>query len=361
MSPASVLLIVVILGANAFFVAFEFALVASRRARLEQMAATSARARVALEATRRLSQHIAGVQLGVTVASLGLGAAGEPVIGHALERLAGHVLPHRVAGVVGFIAALLIVVFLHVVVGEIVPKRIVLTSAERALVLLATPMRAFVTIFGPLITVLDRIAGVVLKIVGVPKLDELSAIGSPEELARLFDISGKHGFIEEPQLRLLAGAIEFRDRPASEVMVARQHVDAVPTTTTVAQLEQLFVRTGRSRVPVYERDADDLRGFVHAKDLISVPGAGRELPVPRQLIRRLLLVRETRPLGDVLFAMQRSRVHLAAVLDRDGRTLGIISLEDVLEALVGEIADETDRPDDGGGPAARPGRSRRAG
>ena len=143
--------------------------------------------------------------------------------------------------------------------------------------------------------------------------------------------------------------------------MARQRVDAVPTTTTVAELEQLFVRTGRSRVPVYERDANDLRGFVHAKDLISVPGAGRELPVPRQLIRRLLLVRETRPLGDVLFAMQRSRVHLAAVLDRDGRTMGIISLEDVLEALVGEIADETDRPDGGGGPAPRPGHTRRAG
>lgn len=345
MSPVAILLVLVTLLANAFFVAFEFALVTSRRARLEQMADEGrASARVALDATRNLSQHIAGVQLGVTVASLALGAVGEPAIGHALESLTGSFLPSRVSSVLALVLSLLIVVFLHGVLGELVPKRLALSKAEKTLVLLATPMRLFVTLFGPVIRVLDALAGLVLRMIKVPKRDELAAIGSPAELLRVFEASRKHGIIEEPQMRLLEGAIEFRDRATSEVMTPASAIDAVPVTTTVEHLERRFVDSGRSRLPLFRRNLDDVVGFVHAKDLVALGGAERSQPVPTRLIRRLLVVRATRNLGDVLLAMQRSRVHVALVLDRDGRTEGLVSLEDVLESLVGQIADETDKP-----------------
>ena len=338
------LLVVVTLVANAFFVAFEFALVTSRRSRLEQMVGDGrASARVALEATRSLSKHIAGVQLGVTVASLALGAVGEPAIGKALESLTGTVLPDRAAGIIAIVLSLLIVVFLHGVLGELVPKRLALSKAESALVLLAVPMRLFVTVFGPVIRALDALAGLVLRAIGVPKRDELAAIGSPEELLRVFEASRKQGVLEEPQLRLLSGAIEFRERATAEVMTPVALVDAVPETMTVADLERRFVDSGRSRLPVYRRDLDDVIGFVHAKDLVPIGIAERTEPIPARLIRRLLVVRSTRSLGDVLLAMQRSRVHLALVVDRDGRTDGLVSLEDVLESLVGQIADETDK------------------
>jgi CBS domain containing-hemolysin-like protein len=342
----TVVLIAVLLAANAFFVAFEFALVASRRARLEQLASDGRfGASAALAATASLSRHIAGVQVGVTMASLGLGAIGEPAIAHALESLTGHVLGERAAQVAGFVLALAVIVLLHGVLGELVPKRISLATAERALLVLAVPMSWFVRLMRPVIAVLNRIAGAILAVLHVPQRDELMTSGTPSELARLIDRSHERGLLEETEHRLLAGALAFRDRPSSAVMVPRAEVVAAPLTSTPAQLEGILMTTGRTRVPLYGRDLDDAVGFLHAKDLVNVAHADRSRPVARSLVRRMLLVRDSRPLGEVLAAMQRSRVHLAGVRDRDGTLVGLITLEDVLEELVGQIADETDRPE----------------
>ena len=345
MSVATVLVIAALLLANAFFVAFEFALVASRRTRLEQLAAEGRfGAAAALSATASLSRHIAGVQVGVTMASLGLGAVAEPAIGRSFEELSDKVLSNGAARVVGFVLALVVLVLLHGVLGELVPKRISLATAERALLVLAVPMSWFVRFMRPVIAVLNRAAGAVLGLLDVPQRDELMMAGTASELARLIDASRERGLIEEPQHRLLSGAIEFRNRPAHAVMVRRDRVVAAPLTSTPAQLEALLTDTGRTRVPLYGRDLDDAVGFVHAKDLVNVTNEDRGRPLPRALVRRMLLVRDSRPLGEVLAAMQRSRVHLAGVRDRDGTLVGVITLEDVLEELVGQITDETDRP-----------------
>lgn len=335
--------IVALLVANAFFVAFEFALVASRRVRLEQLAAEGRwGATAALEATASLSRHIAGVQVGVTMASLGLGAVAEPAIGRALESLSGVFLAEGPARIVGFVLAFVVVIVLHGVLGELVPKRISLAAAERSLLALAVPMRGFVRVMRPVIAAVNGAAGAVLRLLRVPQRDELMMAGTASELARLIDASRARGLMEEPQHRLLSGAIEFRDRPVVEVMVPRTEVVAAPLSSTPAQLEALLTDTGRTRVPLYGRDLDDAVGFVHAKDLVGASAAERARPLARTLVRRLLIVRDNRPLGEVLAAMQRSRVHLAGVRDRDGSLVGVITLEDVLEELVGRITDETD-------------------
>jgi CBS domain containing-hemolysin-like protein len=350
----TVVAVVALLAANAFFVAFEFALVASRRARLEQLAAEGRfGAAAALTASSSLSRHIAGVQVGVTMASLGLGAVGEPAIGRALESLAGELMAERAASVVSFVLALVIVVLLHGVLGELVPKRIALASAERALLVLAVPMSGFVRLMRPVIALLNHLAGAVLRVLRVPRRDQLMTAGTASELARLIDRSAERGYIEPAEHELLAGALAFRDRPVSAVMVPRDQVVATPLHSTPAQIESVLTRTGRTRVPLYGRDLDDAVGFVHAKDLVNLEHAARGRPLDRSLVRRMLLVRDTRPLGEVLAVMRRSRVHLAAVRDRDGALVGVITLEDVLEELVGQIADETDAGPPGATPSVR--------
>jgi CBS domain containing-hemolysin-like protein len=312
--------------ANGVFVAFEFSLVAARRVRLEASAvAGSRRARLALAAVGDLAHQIAGVQLGITMASLGLGALGEPAVARLLEGpLEALGLSEHAVEVVAFALALTIVVFLHTVLGELVPKYLAIAEAERTLLWLAVPMRAFLVVFGPVIRALDAFARAVMRVLGVRPRHELVGAHSPEELARVFEDSQERGLLAADEVALLSSAIAFAARPVSDVMVTRASVVA-----------------GHSRLPVTGGDLDDVLGFVHAKDLLDAVDRGQ--PVPRRLVRRLLKVAVDRQLDHVLVTMRRSRLHLALVIERDGRTAGLVSLEDLLEEVVGEISDETDR------------------
>jgi CBS domain containing-hemolysin-like protein len=334
-------LIVVMLLANAMFVAFEFSLVACRRTQLEQAAAAgSRRAAVAIAALGSLGRQIAGVQLGVTIASLGLGAVAEPAMADLIDHLLRHGLSRQASAVVGFALGLALVVFAHTVVGELVPKSLAIAKAERTLLALATPMRLFLIVFGPIVTVLDGTAGLVLGLLGVERRHEVMVAGTAQELALLFRQSTEEGLIEARQGELLAGTFEL-SRPISEVMVPRDAIDAVTITTSVDEVARTALRTGHTRLPIQRRGADDVVGYVHVKDLLGV--AEPSAPLTPGLIRRLLLVRDELACGEVLLAMQRARQHIALVRDRDGRTAGLVTLEDVLEELVGQITDETDR------------------
>jgi CBS domain containing-hemolysin-like protein len=343
MSLAQIVVIVALLAANAFFVAFEFALVASRRTRLEQRVEAGSRmAQRAVHATQNLGEHIAGVQLGVAAASLALGAVAEPSIGKAFDGLFGRWMPVHTAEVLGFIAALAMVVFLHTVFGEMVPKNVALAKAESALVALALPMHLFVRLFGPIIRVLDAVATLVLKLFRIEKRDELFSGGTAEEIARLLHVSHEHGMIAGDQAELLAGAIAFADRRVREVMLPRDRVETLPAGCAVADAVQHFASSGHSRLPVVGRHGD-LIGFVHAKDVVATTEADGRMALGAGAIRRMLVVDEDRPLDELLLTMRRSRVHVALVTDDARRTVGIVTLEDLLEELVGEIADETDR------------------
>jgi CBS domain containing-hemolysin-like protein len=359
MTVWAIVLAIVLLVANGFFVAVEFALIASRRTKLETDAdAGSVTARLALTATRELSLQLAGAQLGITMASLGLGAVAEPAIAglveDAIEPFAE--LPSGLLHSISFTLALMIVVFLHLVIGEMVPKNAALAAPEQTMRWLAVPNRIYVTLFRPLIHALNALANAGVRLLGIEPRDELAVAHTAEELSGMLAASREEGLIEELAHDLLSGALDFGERPLRSVMMPRERVVSVPRTTTVAEAEAVTVASGVSRLLVTGRDLDDIVGFVHVKDLLTVPTEGRDRPLPLSRIRSVLFVAPDRPLDEVLLAMRRGRAHVAVVRSA-GRTLGVATLEDVVEELVGDIRDESDL---GGRPPRRvAGRRRR--
>jgi CBS domain containing-hemolysin-like protein len=342
----SLLAAAVLLLANAFFVAVEFALIASRRARLETMAEEGKlRARLALGSLRDLNLQLAGAQLGITMASLLLGFVAEPAVARLIERAIGNVveLPAGVLHTIGFAVALTIVVFLHMVIGEMVPKNIAIASPERTLLILSAPNRLYLLLFRPVIHTLNWLANLGVRLLGARPRHELDVAHTAEELANMLGESREEGLIEEVAHQLMTGALDLGARDVASVMVDRDGIDWVRRSATPAETEEVVLRSGHTRLVVCGDDVDDVLGFIHAKDLLSIPASGRDRPLPLSRIRRMLVLEPRTPLDDALLAMQRSRAHLAVVADEDGRTLGLVTLEDVIEAVVGDIRDESDR------------------
>jgi len=336
---------VVLLLANGFFVAVEFSLVGSRRTKLEPMAeAGSRRADRALDAVGDLNVQLAGAQLGITIASLGLGFVAEPAVAHLLQRLFGFTglsdgVSHSIAVVVG----LAIVVFLHMVVGEMVPKNYTLADPEGTLLRVVTLDRAYLAVFRPVVRVLTWLAGLGLRMLRVEPRTELATAHTAEELAVMLSASHEEGLIEDFAADLLAGVLDFGGRDVGAAMVPRERICWIDRDTTVAEAEAVVVEHGHSRLPVVGRDLDEVLGFVHAKDLLTLAPEAATGPVPLRLVRRMLVVPRERSAEDLLLSMRRSRVHLALVVEHDGTTAGLITLEDLLEELVGDILDESDR------------------
>jgi CBS domain containing-hemolysin-like protein len=251
-------------------------------------------------------------------------------------------LPDGVIHGIALAIALLIVVFLHMVIGEMAPKNIAISNPERAATALALPFRGFIVVFRPLIGLLNAIANGFLRLFRVEPTDALEVGHSAEELAVIIGTGRKEGVIQDFAHRLLSGAIVFGDLDASAVMVPRPDVKTAAATATVAEVRELMLVSGHSRIPIIGEDIDDVVGFVHVKDLIAVDDEALQQPVPSTAIREALGVPETAPLRSVLSEMRRVRSHLAIVVDEHGGTAGIITLEDIAEELVGEIADEHD-------------------
>jgi CBS domain containing-hemolysin-like protein len=357
----SIVLTLVLFVVNGFFVGTEFALVGSRRARLEELAASgNRRARTALDASADLTMQLAGAQLGVTMASLGIGAFGEPTVAHLIESALGSVvsLPERVIHTLGFIFGLGVVVFGHMVIGEVVPKNLALAGPERALLWMAPVARAYLRVFRPVVWLLQRMANAGVRLLRVEPRDELTSAHTASELAVMVAESHEGGLIEEFAHDLLAGVLDFAERAVSSVMVPRERVVAVSRGQTVAEVERVVVGSGHSRLPVIDADVDAVLGFVHAKDLLTLPGEAHDQALPLRIVRRMLVVPRDRSLEDLLLSMRRARIHFAVVVDESRRTLGVVTLEDLLEELVGDILDETDRSDRseavaGGSPSER--------
>lgn len=335
-------MMVVLLLANGFFVAAEFAFITARRNVLEQNPAASARIAVGLN--RNLSLSLTAAQLGITMASLGLGAVAEPAVAQLLEQVFGFIpVPEGVLHVVSLVIALLIVVFLHMVVGEMAPKNIAISSPERAATALAHGFRGFVIVFRPLIALLNAISNGVLRLFGVKPADSLDVGHSADDLAVIIATGQEEGVIEDFTRRLLTGAIVFGDLDAAEAMIPRPDVMAVDSGATVGDIEEVMKRTGHSRIPVYREDLDDVLGFVHVKDLMGIDDEDQDRVVSPDLIREALFVPESAHIRSVLDEMRRTRIHFAIVIDEHGSTAGIITMEDIAEELVGDIRDEHDR------------------
>ena len=336
---------VVLLVANAGFVAVEFALIAARRSRLEPLAeAGNRRARMALAAMSDINRQLAGAQLGITMASLGLGFVAEPAVARLIERAVESFvhLPSGVLHTITFAVSLALVVYLHMVLGEMVPKNVALAGAERTAMWLAPVNRLYAIVFGPLIGLLNRLSAGLVRLCGVEPIDELSTTHTAQEFAAVVEHSAAEGFLDEFDRSLLSSALELAGRPVRSVMVPRDQIVAVEREATVAEVVEVMTASGHSRVLVQSGSPDRVVGFVHAKDLFDTNGAGAEQPLGEDLIRIVPTIEEETSLEGALVLMQGSRRHLAVVRQGGRRTVGLVTLEDVLEVLVGDLFDETD-------------------
>ena len=346
-TPVALLLAAVLLLLNAFFVATEFALVSARRSQIEPLAQDGSRlARRTLTAMEDVASMIAGIQLGVTVCSVILGAVAEPAVGHVIAPVlhAAHV-PAGATHPIAFVIALGLVAFLHVVLGEMVPKNITLALPERAVLILAPAMYALVRVFRPLIVVLDAIARGTLRLLRVEPKQEVTSTFTREEVAAMVEESRGEGLLRQDEYDRLAGALGFTEKTVASVLLPTASLTTVRRGASGADIEALCAATGFSRFPVVDVPPTDgaeppsLLGYLHIKDVLEPDEARRQRPVEEKWIRPFATVTPEDPLHDALETLQRRGSHMARVVDREGVTLGLVTLEDVIEELVGEIRD----------------------
>jgi CBS domain containing-hemolysin-like protein len=342
-SASALALTVLLLLGNAFFVAAEFALVSARRTQIEPRAESGNRfARTTLRAMENMSEVIAVNQLGITVCSLVLGAVAEPAIAHLIEPvLHAANVPDSFLHPIAFAVGLSIVVFLHVVMGEMIPKNIALAGPDRAALVLGTPVWAFVTVLRPVIRVINAVARGLLRLVGVTLMDEVSSTYTREEVAALVEESRGEGLLQDDEYDRLAGALGFTERTVSAVLMRPDTLTTVPRLATVAEVEDVCAATGYSRFPVTEADGSATVpvGYLHIKDVLELDEQRRHRRIEPGWIRPLAPVRTSDALHDALETLQRRGSHMAIVADDDGTYVGLATLEDVIEELVGEIRD----------------------
>lgn len=337
--------VVVLVLANAFFVAAEFALVGARKTRLDEMErAGDGKARLARRAVQSLDRYISATQLGITLASLGLGWVGEPALAHLIE--GGFAwLPdgirafatHTIASAVAFS----IITVLHIVLGELVPKALALRYPEDVSRWVAAPLLGFGWVVAGPTTLLNGVANWLLARVGIEAAGEHERLHSPEEIRLLVEQSNEGGSLGRQDARMLEGVFEFSEKTALEVMTPRTRMAALEDRLSVADAADRIAEAGRSRYPVYHESVDEIVGVIHAKDVLRALRTDPTSPITT-LMRQPLLVPGTREVEDVLTDMKRLKTHLAVVLDEYGGTAGLVTMEDLLEEIVGEILDEHD-------------------
>ncbi|MDQ4103457.1 MAG: hemolysin family protein [Actinomycetota bacterium] len=341
MSSAALLGALLLLAANAFFVGAEFALISARRDRLESMAASGVhRARTVIRAGEKLSLMLAAAQLGITICSLGLGALGEPAVAHQLEWLASPLgVPDAVLHTVSFIIALGIVTVAHILLGEMVPKNIAIAGPERTAVWMVPPLVAWMRLMRPVIAVLNWIANHVLQLFGVQPRDELESAYSPDELANLIADSSREGLLDSQEHRRLTQTLATCQRTVADVLIPISGLITVIAEPTLGDIERAVAQTGFSRFPL--RAGDQLVGYLHVKDVLDLLGRPPDTPVPPGSVRPLPEVHAIAKFDEALALLRRSGSHLARVVGPDGKSLGVVALEDLVEEYVGTVRDAT--------------------
>ncbi len=343
-----VLLTVLLLAANAFFVGAEFALISARRDRLEALAEQGKRSAVTvIRAGQNLSVMLAGAQLGITVCSILLGRVGEPAVAHLLQPLFDLVgVPDALLHTVAFVIAITIVVVLHVLLGEMVPKNIALAGPESAAMLLVPPYLLWVKMARPVIAFYDWCAHIALRTVGVEAKTELENTVSTVELSEMIAESLSEGLLDPEEHNRLSRALQIRNRVVADVAIPLSDVHAVPadaddTGPTVRAIQQALDESGYSRFPVTGTGGQFI-GYVHIKDVLSlVNDADADAVVELSMVRPLPLVSASLSLPDALSRLRRSNSHLALVTADDGRITAMVALEDLVEDLVGTMRHRT--------------------
>ncbi|MGI8801561.1 MAG: hemolysin family protein [Solirubrobacteraceae bacterium] len=342
----NVLLLVVALvlvGMNGFFVIAEYSLVRAQRSKLEAAREGGQRgAALALGQVERINEYISTCQVGITMASIGIGALGEPAISHLLEPVLGGA-SHEAAVVVAVVVAYLLITSVHIVAGEIVPKLYAIDRAEGVARRVARPLQWFRVLFNPLIVVLSAASNRVLRMLGVDPSIRADRGGSPEDLKRLIRESYAGGQLEANEATMLSGVFHLHEQEARQVMTPIPAVVTVDVSEDVETALRRCISSGHTRLVVTEDENQDrIRGMVHSNSLARLLMAEGPTASIEPLIRDAPIVPETKPLDDLLAELQRQRTSLAVVVDEYGRVGGIVTVEDIVEEVVGEITDETD-------------------
>jgi CBS domain containing-hemolysin-like protein len=347
----NLLLVAVLVLGNGFFVASEFALVAVRKSRIEALAAEGNRgAQRLLELLNNLNAYISATQLGITLFSLGLGWVGEPAVAALLEPaliwlgnatgmtfLASGAILHTIS----FAIAFSFITFLHIVFGELAPKTAALELSERVSLLIALPMQIFYKIFYYPIRLLDWTGTKTVRLFGLHPSGEHGSVYSEDEIRQLIEISKESGHLNEEERRLINQVFEFSETTVREAMIPRTEIVAIPVTSPLEEIAKAFRQHGFSRLPVYRESLDDIAGFIHSKDLMPFLLRPKLFKLEKVLQKPMYVV-DTARLEDVLRQMQREKFHFGFVVDEHGGVEGIITLEDLLEEIVGDISDEHD-------------------
>ncbi len=325
---------------NAFFVAAEYGLVTARPTKVTELAEEgNRRARAVLRITEQPPRFIAAMQLGVTLTSLGIGAVGEPVLSNALDPW--------LATALAIALAFFVITFLHVVIGELVPKAVALSYSERTALAVSTPVRGFFIVFWPLIRVLQVSTEFVLRLLRVPVPGSEIDVLSEPELRMLLRRSREHGEIEPQEQEMVYKVFDFADKEVSDVMVPRPDVIAISAQLSPQECLQAVMDSPHTRYPAYRESLDEIAGILHIRDLFAALNT-RPIEDVRveELLRDAQFVPETKDLASLLADFRRTKNHMAVVVDEYGAMEGIVTLEDLLEEIVGEIEDEFDLPDE---------------
>ncbi|KAA9393965.1 HlyC/CorC family transporter [Kocuria coralli] len=341
----AVLVLALLLLGNAFFVGSEFAMVSARRDQLEPRAAEGSRsARSALKGIEDVSTSLAATQLGITACSLLIGSVGEPAIAHIIEPgFEALGVPEFLVHPIALVIALLVVTFLHMVIGEMVPKNIAIAQPAASALLLGPVLRIFVIFFRPVIWLMNSVANLVVRHVlrATPK-DEVASAFTTDEVAGFVAESGRVGLLDADEIRLLTGALQFEALTAADVAIPFGEIRTISHEATNAQIEELTAETGFSRFPVMGPDGG-LQGYIHTKDVLGLGPEQRDQPFDKAILHQLGRVPDGAKLQDVMRRMQANNAHLALVEGTQGHSgqYAIVALEDVLEELVGEVRDAT--------------------
>jgi CBS domain containing-hemolysin-like protein len=338
-----IILAAILIALNAFFVIAEYALVRSRRTRLEEMQEQGVKgARLALHQLANINEYISAVQIGVTLTSIGIGALGETALADVFKDALGDTVAHGAAVAISVIVAFSLISFAQLVAGEMVPKFYAIDRAESVARRVARPLELFSMVFHPVIVFLTAVSDRILRMLGVD-MDEERRGGSPDELKRLIAESHAGGHIDPGEAGMLTGVFHLHEQEARQVMTPIPAVITVDASQDVETALQLCVSSGHTRLVVTEADdRDRVRGIVHANTLAQqLMEAGPHAPI-EPLVHDAPIVPETKPLDDLLADLQRQRTSMAVIVDEYGRVVGIVTVEDIIEEVVGEISDETD-------------------
>ena len=335
--------VIVLVFINGFFVAAEFAFVAVRKSRIETLASEGkAAAKRLLEILNNLNPYLSASQLGITLASLGLGALGEPVVEAILGGFLSQYLSDYWRHIVSYFIAFAVVTSLHIVLGEQAPKLFGLAMAEKVAMLTALPMVIFYKVFKPFIHALDWASAKTVNLFGLNATSEHASIYTEDEIRQLIKISEESGHVNKAERQLINQVFEFSETTVREAMIPRTEIVAIPETSTLEEIAKAFREYGYSRMPVYGDSLDDMRGVLHSKDVMQYLLVKPRMFKLDRVLKKPYYVVDTARLEDVLRQMQREKFHFGFVVDEHGGVEGIITLEDLLEEIVGDISDEHD-------------------